>query len=211
MMSLSFSRRPHARRSILFGAALLGFLTSACAISACAQSRGRAPAARDTVIIGVADTAAHLYRSPEGNGPDTSTRRVMRDQRNLEELWKTIDSLLPLPRVDFARSDVLVAAFGAWGRLEPAINIDTVLTRGAERIVIVRVTSVAEDCLMPSEMTYPIDIVVVPRDSTRTTRFIERKTRLRGCLPSPPAIIRWNTPRVKRRDGPVDGSVEAFP
>jgi hypothetical protein len=195
MMSLSISRRPCVQRSMFFGAALLGLFTSVCAKSACAQSRGRIPGLRDTIIVGVADTAAHLYRSAEDNGPKAPLRRVIRDRQNLHEIWKTFDSLLPAPSVDFERSDVLVAAIGAWGYFGPTINIDTVLTRGPERIAIVRVRNVAEECLTASELTHPIDIVVVPRDSTRPTRFIERRTRLRGCLPSPPPILRWNTPR----------------
>lgn len=148
----------------------------------------------DTVIIGVRDTAAHLHRSREGNGPDKPVRRVIRDQQNLDEVWRMLTSRMRVPRIDFEDQDVLVAAFGVDGYIGPTINIDTVLTRDAERIAIVRVTDVAERCLLAAAYSYPIDIVVVPRDSTRTTRFVERKTRLRGCRPSPPTIIRYDRP-----------------
>jgi hypothetical protein len=160
-------------------------------MSACAQTRGRIPALRDRVIIGVADTAAHLYRDAE-DGPHDPARRIIREQRGLDQLWSTLQHPLPAPRVDFSQSDVLVAAFGIHGSLGPTISIDTVLTRGAERIVVVRVTDVNEQCLVASELTFPVDIVVVPHESTRTTQFVERRARLPGCFPSPRPIRRYN-------------------
>ncbi len=163
------------------GATLLGFLISACAMGACAQTRGRIPALRDSVIIGVADTAAHLYRDFEGNGPGKPARRVIREQRDLDEVWSTLDHLFAVPRIDFAQNDVLVAAFGASSSVGPAISIDTVLIRDAKRIVVVRVTDINERCLASSAMTEPIDIVVVPHDSTRTTQFVERTASFPDC------------------------------
>lgn len=171
--------------SMLISATLLGVL-----VGACAQSRGLTPAFRDSVIIGVADTGAHLYRGEPGNGRAEPTRSVIRNQRALNELWSTLQAHVPPPRVDFSQKDVLVARFGVHGSTGRAISIDTVLTGAAQRIVVVRVTAVNEDCLVGSALTYPVDIVVVPHESTRTTRFVERTHRLPGCVPSPRPIRR---------------------
>jgi hypothetical protein len=176
--------------SRLVDATLLGSLFTACSMSACAQTRGSGLDLRNTVLIGVVDTAAHLHRDRRGNGPQEPTRRIIREQHALDTLWSILQEHFPAPRLDFSKEDVLVAGMGGQSAVGPTISIDTVLTRGAERIVFVRVTEVAEECLLASAYTYPIDIVVVPRDSTRTTRFVERTTRLSGCRPSPPAIRR---------------------
>lgn len=177
--------------SSFVGATLFGFIMGACALSAPAPSRGRTPTPSYTVILGIADTAAHLYRDAEF-GPHEPTRRIIREQRGLDELWSTLQAHVPAPSVDFVQKDVLVAAFGVHGSVGPTISIDTVLTRGAERIVVVRVTVLNERCLEESALTEPIDIVVVPHEPWRTTQFVERRDRLPGCIPSPRAIRRYN-------------------
>lgn len=143
------------RSLICFGPVLVGVGILAVFASACAQTRGLSPALPDSVLIGVKDTAAHLYRSAEGNGRREPARRVIREQRDLDDIWRTLYSPGPVPRIDFAQRDVLVAAHGTYGSFDPMINIATVLTRGAERIVIVRVTRINEECLSASELTHP--------------------------------------------------------
>lgn len=165
------------------GATLLGVL------SACALVHGRSSAPRDVVIIGVADTAAHLYRQL-WFGPDDPTRRVIREQRDLDEFWSTLQTHIPPPTVDFSRKDVLAVGFGRYAVTAPTISIDTVLTRGSERIVVVRVRDLMEECLVPSAVSAPFDLVVVPRDSIRTTQFAERRMLLTECHPSPDPIRR---------------------
>lgn len=163
---------------IIVGATLLGVLTNACA-----QTQGIRPARGDTVIIGMIDTATHL-RPDVYFGPRQRTRRIIREQRDLDELWSTLQSHVPVPRVDFSQKDVLVGGFGTYPSEGPTISIDTVLTRGEERIVVVRTTHLREACLVPSVVTAPFDIVVVPHDSTRTTRFVERSVHSSSCVPS---------------------------
>lgn len=170
--------------SRLIGATLLGVL-----MSACAQTQGIRPALGDTVVIGMTDTGAHLYREL-WFGPDYPTRRVIREQRDLDEFWSTLQTHIPPPTVDFSQKDVLAVGFGRYKTLGPTISIDTVLTRGSDRIVVVRVRDLIGNCLVPSAVSAPFDIVVVPRDSTRTTQFAERRTRLTGCVPSPDPIRR---------------------
>lgn len=175
---------PSRTAFILVGTALLGVLTNACA-----QTHGIQPALGDTVIIGITDTAAHLRREI-WFGPRQRTRRVIREQRDLDALWSGLQAHVPTPRVDFSQKDVLVAGYGDYPAVGPTISIDTVLTRGLERIVVVRVTDLVGNCLVPSAVTAPFDIVVVPRDTARTTQFVERRARLTGCNPSPDPIRR---------------------
>lgn len=169
---------------IIVGVALLGVLTNACA-----QTQRIRPALGDTVVIGMTDTAAHLYREL-WFGPDYPIRRVIREQRDLDEFWSTLQTHIPPPTVDFSQKDVLAVGFGRYPTLGPTISIDTVLTRGSERIVVVGVRDLIGNCLVPSAVSAPFDIVVVPRDSTRTTQFAERRMRLTDCHPSPDPIRR---------------------
>jgi hypothetical protein len=169
---------------ILVGTALLCVL-----MSACAQTLRIRATPGDRVIIGITDTAAHLRRDFYF-GPHQPTRRVIRQQRDLDGFWSTLQTHIPPPTVDFSQRDVLAVGFGSHGSEGPTISIDTVLTRGQERIAVVRTTYLTEACLVPSVVTAPFDIVVVPRDSTRTTQFVERSVRSRSCFPSPNPIRR---------------------
>jgi hypothetical protein len=152
------------------------------AVIGCAQSQPMpAPVALPTgasVIISTTDSAAHLYRD-EHQRLAEPLRVVVSDSVVLDSLWRRM-ALGRLPAIDFKRSQVIVAILGA-ETVGPTISIDTVASYADERLVVVQRTYPPARCLQAQETVIPADIVLVPRDTVRHVRFVERLKTLQDC------------------------------
>lgn len=140
--------------------------------------------ATESLVLSPVDTAAHLYHGLY-SGMKDSARLVLHDSIGFAAVWRTVRGLnlgVPeQPNIEMRTHDVIVAALGAQGAIGPRISIDSIVMRGHERIVIVRRTYPPRDCMESQVFNSPIDVVVVPADRSRATRFIERRRDLRRC------------------------------
>jgi hypothetical protein len=149
----------------------------------------RSPMSRtvERVVVTIRDTSAHVYHEDSGGIAD-SLRLVIGDSASFTEFWNRLvrtkqPNRLP-PVIDFGKHSVIVAALGARGASGPRISIDTVRVQSDVRYVVVRRVLPHEHCMdftQGYELGRPVDVVVVPRDSVRTTRFIERVVHLSDC------------------------------
>jgi hypothetical protein len=107
--------------------------------------------------------------APQGYGSTFTTRQriVVRDAAAWAALWPRLvgnqTPVPPVPAVDFSRSMIILAAMGTKPSSGYAITIDAVFQSGGTTYAGVRETSPADDCLVLTVITSPIDAVLVPR------------------------------------------------
>lgn len=176
---------------------IASLLLSTIAVGVAAQTPGSNTAQQvrttDSVIVSIHDSAAHVYRDVLAGFTD-SLRVVISDSNAFAAFWRRLQPAgrepEPLPMVNFATHDVIVAALGAQGAEGPRMSIDTVAVRGETRVVVVRRTLYPAQCMNSTqayELGRPVDVVVVPRASIRQTSFVERVVRPKRCSWERPA------------------------
>ena len=154
-----------ARRAGVAVAALYGGLRAAPA------------GAQGAVLVGAADSAAHVYRG-ERSGFADAARLVVRDAATWRRVWAVLaagraDSLAP-PPVDFRRELLIVAAFGARPSAGHRVAIDTVRRGDFAVEAVVRSVEPAAGCAAAFALVQPVDVVRVPR-TERPVAFAERR------------------------------------
>ncbi len=85
-------------------------------------------------------------------------------------LWRNVDSVPPVPAVDFGSETVLVAAMGARPTGGYAVRLESAAVQGHEVVVRVVETSPAGGCGVRMATSSPADVVKMQRTS-RPTRF----------------------------------------
>ena len=109
-----------------------------------------------------------------------SARIIVRDTIVMRETWnqatKGQPTPLPMPIIDFNKELVVVAA---GGRLKPGdvVSVDSIGTRGAATVVVVR-TSIA--CQPFPSDAFPFEIVKIPR-LNGPIHFVEHHIRPQDC------------------------------
>lgn len=131
------------------------------------------------LILTISDYDGHLVTNDHSQFRD-SVRLVIDNQDAFDSVWKLMSGG-PKPVVDFAESQVFVAALpGSWSA-GPQIYIDTVADYAETRIVIVRRVYPSTKCIAAADIRTPVAAVVVPRTTVRSIRFVERLEALKGC------------------------------
>jgi hypothetical protein len=109
-------------------------------------------------------------------------RMVIDDPAALASVWARVfangSELPPLPKVDFRRERVIVAALGGRATGGYGIEITGADLEGDEIVVDVVSTSPGGDCAVTDAVTAPVDIATIPRGGP--VRFAERSA-LRDC------------------------------
>ena len=131
------------------------------------------------LILTISDRDPHLF-TEESSLFYESLRLVIDDQTAFDSAWKSLPGF-PKPVVDLTRNQVLLAAMGSWGSGGPQIYIDTVADYAVTRIVVIRRVYPRNTCIEPANIAAPVDIVVLPRTTARSIRFVERLEALKGC------------------------------
>jgi hypothetical protein len=135
------------------------------------------PQAPGTVLVGPADSAAHVYRGDRSGFADAA-RLVVRDADSWRRVWAVLalgraDTLTP-PPVDFRREILILAAYGARPTSGHHVAIDTVRRGGFAVEAVVRSVEPGERCESALEIVQPVDVVRVPR-TERPVAFVERR------------------------------------
>jgi hypothetical protein len=138
-------------------------------------ARAQPPAG--TVYVGVADSAAHVYRGDRSGFADAA-RLVVRDADAWRRVWAVVatgraDTLVP-PAVDFRREIVIVAALGARPAAGYRVAIDTVRRGDFAVEAVVRTVEPGAGCAASFAVVEPVDVVRVPR-TERPIAFTERR------------------------------------
>jgi hypothetical protein len=91
---------------------------------------------------------------------------IARDESTWRDLWQRIHgrsrSVPPLPAIDFAKEMVAVAALGRRPSGGYAIRLERAYREGQETVIIVRQEQPGSGCIVPSALTYPVDIATLP-------------------------------------------------
>lgn len=110
-------------------------------------------------------------------------KRVFRSEAAWNEFWssseKPFGRAIEVPYVDFSQHMVLLAAMGSQGSGGFSIRIEGVADSGSELVAYVVRTSPAPSCYTAAVVTYPVDLVRVPR-SEKPVRWSFLDT-LRHC------------------------------
>ena len=114
------------------------------------------------------------------SGLTDSVRAVIADSATWQELWDRIQQgrrpAAPLPRIDFRRDALVLAALGARGSTGYAITIDSVLQSAdapPTATVYLTKTRPASGSVVGAMKTAPLDVVRIPQAGGRAT-FVER-------------------------------------
>ena len=109
-------------------------------------------------------------------------RMVIDDPGALASVWARVfangSELPPLPKVDFRRERVIVAALGGRATGGYGIELAGANLQGDEIVVDVVSTSPGGNCVVTEALTAPVDIARIPRGGA--VRFAERSA-LRDC------------------------------
>jgi hypothetical protein len=160
---------------------LLIFLLSLPATTACqgAAARGGTAPVRAQAFDRKED---HLYHT-QASGAKESIRAVIRDSASLEAMWERINLKAFTTRVlrpNLRDSMLLVAALGPEGAYGPSIRLDSIHTSATENVVSVLIFRPDRKCSLPSGMSSPIDIVILPRNEL-PVRFVEQTLLAERC------------------------------
>lgn len=121
------------------------------------------PAAADTAA-GTTVTEVPFTVLASGSGSTVLARanyRITSDAQ-LRELWKMLSVETPVPSIDFAANDVIAVFAGDEPTAGYAIAVAHVQD-GAERNVIVSLTSPDATCVLAQQKTQPFEVVELPR------------------------------------------------
>ena len=107
-------------------------------------------------------------------------RAVITDSVAFQELWRKAtkgrDPSDPAAHVDFSTEMVIAVAMGFAGTTGHAIEVAAVTSDGMRLTVEVVLTAPGSNCIQGTQVTYPVDVVAVPRTSGIVT-FVDRLAR----------------------------------
>jgi hypothetical protein len=134
------------------------------ALSACSGGAPTPGADARQAVVSHIDSGAVVLATAQGLGDPT--RAVIRDSTEWSAFWTQAHSLMEpapsLPPVNFADSMLLVAALGTRSTGGHNVTIDSV-ARGATLRVFVTELTPAPDCMTTMAITWPVQVVRVPR------------------------------------------------
>ena len=140
---------------------------------ACAQRR--------VVGAGTAVKITHLYQS-ERSRTGEPVRLVITSAAALDSLLNRVgrEFVQSLTPIDFSTNEVIAVALGGQSAAGPIIMIDSVVDLSDVRRITVTRTDYRNGCTLPSAITRPVDIAMVPRSTRSRVTFVER-TKLLPC------------------------------
>ncbi len=110
----------------------------------------------------------------------SETTTVVRDQATWQNLWAQINrNLSPtpaLPEVDFTKNLVVVAAMGTRPRGGYRIEMPSASQNSTGVVIEVMATSPGATCAVPTVITSPVDVAIIPLTSAPIAFNITRKT-----------------------------------
>ncbi len=126
-------------------------------------SQAASPAAADT-SAGASVTEVPFTVLASGNQANVTARANYRitSTSQLGQLWDMISASAPVPSVDFATNDVVAVFAGN----EPTAGYQIAVAHvqdGAERMVIVNVTSPDATCVLAQTKTQPFQVIELPK------------------------------------------------
>ncbi len=123
------------------------------------------------------DSTSYAFAS----GFEAAGQFVARDQAAWQALWQQVNarnSPAPaLPAIDFDREMVLVAALGRRASGGHSLRFERAERAGAGIVVTIRQEQPGSGCIVPSALTFPVDIATVPRSSGPVSFKFESVTR----------------------------------
>jgi hypothetical protein len=119
-----------------------------------------------------ADSLVHLYQGEDSHTPYL-LRAVVRDSSSFAQLWGQIVTR-PIPRLDFDRYMVIAATMGLQG--SPGNRISIVAVDSSAAILQVKVHLSLSPCPAPGVITYPADVVRVPKSRWTGVTFVDGYT-----------------------------------
>ncbi|MCC7199297.1 MAG: protease complex subunit PrcB family protein [Gammaproteobacteria bacterium] len=123
------------------------------------------------------DSATYTLAS----GFETAGQFVARDRATWQVLWQQVNAPhLPapaLPVIDFDREMVLVVAMGRQASGGHSLRFERVARDGEGIVVTIRREQPGSGCIVPSALTFPVDIATVPRSSGPVAFKFESATR----------------------------------
>ena len=151
-------------------------LACLCRAAFAAGQPAQPPSPRETIPLTRLASQPSAY--VEYSGVSDSLRAVVRDSVEWRRLWVQINGpFIPqpaLPRVDFQREMVVVAAMGR----QPGGGYDIVIERAVEDTagieVLVRRTTPGDRCSSSAAVTKPLDLAKIPV-SNKPVRFRDRE------------------------------------
>jgi len=91
---------------------------------------------------------------------------VVRDPESWRALWARVHGRSrpapPLPAMDFEREMVAVAALGRQRSGGYSVRIERAYREGSTTIIVVRQEQPGRGCIVPSSLTYPVDLARLP-------------------------------------------------
>lgn len=94
---------------------------------------------------------------------------IVRDPQSWSSAWARVHGRArtapPLPAIDFAQEMVAVAAIGRQRSGGFTVRIERAYRDGSTLVVAVLVERPSRGCVVPSDLTYPVDLARLPRDA----------------------------------------------
>jgi|CXWL01.1.fsa_nt_gi hypothetical protein len=106
---------------------------------------------------------------------------IARDESTWRDLWQRVHGrsrpVPPLPTVDFGQEMIAVAAMGRRPSGGYAIRLELAYREGPTTVIVVRQEQPGRGCIVPSALTYPVDIARLPISPDPVTFKVEVITR----------------------------------
>ena len=94
---------------------------------------------------------------------------IVRDPQSWSSAWARVQGrshpVPPLPAIDFAQEMVAVAAIGRQRSGGFTVRIERAYWEGSSLVVAVHVERPGRGCIVPSDLTYPVDLARLARDA----------------------------------------------
>ena len=163
----------NARRPIRSLVALITAIAAACGDST--RDPSNAPDDAPLATQRFAELSSPAVRAPNSTTP---LRLVITTQAAWQQFWTerfaAQQPMPPLPVIDFA-TEVIVAVTGGQKPTGGfAIRVESVTERGGELEALVVDTAPGAACGVTLAVTFPFDVIRVPR-ANRAVRFVERQ------------------------------------
>jgi PrcB C-terminal len=102
---------------------------------------------------------------------------IARDESTWRDLWQRVHGrsrpVPPLPAVDFGQEMLVIAAMGRRTSGGYAIRLERAYRKGPAIFIVVRQERPGRGCVVPSALTYPVDIARLPASPDPVTFKIE--------------------------------------
>jgi hypothetical protein len=152
-------------------------LMASIAAAACQTAYASGQPARPTISVPVIRLRPGGESFTVFSGMNDSARIVVRDSAAWRRAWETIHRPFipapPVPRIDFERDMIVVAALGRRPTEGYGVVIEEATQDTSGMEIVVRKTSPGAGCLTPAAVTQPVDVARLPA-SDQPVRFRER-------------------------------------